>query len=98
MWKDLIYVQHVAIEGLATTGGIQGTIADACITLLKWKGIHPVVKWVDNFIFFHSPTSPQPALGNLLSTSFPYDLDSILGFMAPLGIPWHPISRKGQDF
>ena len=35
MWEGKIYVQHVAIEGLTTTGGIQGTIADACIALLK---------------------------------------------------------------
>ena len=30
-----IYEQHVAIEGLTTAGGIQGSVADACIKLLK---------------------------------------------------------------
>ena len=52
MWNDHIYVQHVAIEGLATARGIQGSIADACVALLKSAGIHPVVKWVDDFVFF----------------------------------------------
>src|SRR5882724_7297199 len=27
-WKNNVYVQHVLIEGLATAGGIQSTIAD----------------------------------------------------------------------
>ena len=97
MWNDHIYVQHVAIEGLATAGCIQGTIADVCVELLKGAGIHPVVKWVDGFVFFCSPTTslsqnaPTPTL-------FTYDLDTILNFTSPLGIPWHPILRKGQDF
>ena len=28
LWKGMIYVQHIAIEGLATARGIQGSIAD----------------------------------------------------------------------
>ena len=63
MWDDHIFIQNVAIEGLATAGGIQGTITDACVELLKCTGIHPVVKWVDDFVFFHSPTtSPLPQI------------------------------------
>ena len=53
---------------------------------------------MDNFVFFHSPTTsllPQIAR---LTPSFTYDLNTILTFTAPLGIPWHPISQKGQDF
>ena len=102
MWDGKIYVQHVAIEGLATAGGIQGTIADACIALLKWCSIAPVFKWVDDFVLFRAP-SPSPLSDNPPGhhaplCSFPYDLTSILKFTAPLGIPWHPISRKGQYF
>src|SRR6266481_9627667 len=97
MWKDLIYVQHVAIEGLATAGGIQGMIADTCIALLKWKGIHPVVKWVDDFVFFQFPQSSSTLPNDCTAHSYSYDLNSILEFTAPLGIPWHPIANKGQD-
>ena len=70
---------------------------DVCVDLLKGAGIHPVVKWVGDFVFFCSPTTllsqiaPTPPL-------FAYDLDTILNFTSPLGIPWHPISQKGQDF
>ena len=98
MWNGRIFVQHVAVEGLATAGGIQGTIADACVELLKWAGIHPVVKWVDDFVFFRSPTTSQPPQIAPMAPSFAYDLNTILRFTKPLGIPWHPISRKGQNF
>ena len=102
MWEGKIYVQHVAIEGPTTAGGIQGTIADACIALLKWCGITPVFKWVDNFVLFRllSPSSitANPPGHNALGQSFPYDLTSVLEFTAPLSIPRHPISCKGQDF
>ena len=37
MWRQAIYVQHVAIEGLATAGGIQGNVACMCrSTKLAW--------------------------------------------------------------
>ena len=89
-----VYVQHVAIEGLATVGGIQGMITATCIRILAHHGIHPVVKWVDDFVFFCEPsTSAQP-----LPYVFPYDLADVFSVTKPLGIPWHSISKKGQDF
>ena len=102
MWGKKLYVQHIAIEGLATAGGIQGTIADACVALLKWWGIRLVFKWVDDFIFFCSP-SPTATTTRVLALNapdihFPYDITTILKFTAPLGIPWHPVTQKGQDF
>ena len=86
----------MAIEGLATAGGIQGNVADAALAILKHHEVEPAVKWVDNFIFFQvpllaieSPSSPP---------TFKFDLNKILRITAPLGIPWHPITWKGQDF
>jgi len=43
-WKGGIYVQHVTIEGLATASGIQGSVADTTVTLLKFHGIDPCIK------------------------------------------------------
>jgi len=57
-WHDGIYVQHNAIEGLCSASGIQGTLADTCIEILCANGIHPVFKWVDDFIIFCSPSLP----------------------------------------
>ena len=69
-------------------------IADMCIRILAHHGIHPVVKWVDNFVFFREPsTSAQP-----LPYVFPYDLANVFSVTKPLGISWHSISKKGQDF
>jgi len=63
-------MQHVAIEGLAMVGGIQGNLVDTTIALLKFHGVEPAIEWVDNFIFFRSPQSlllalPLPLLSPL---------------------------------
>jgi len=96
-WQDKIYVGHVAVEGLATVGSIQGTPADALLDILCVHGIKHVFKWVDDFIIFHIPIR----LEDELSGSFPvfdFDLASLFSITGPLGIPWNPIERKGQDF
>ena len=89
-------MQHVAIEGLATARGIQGTIADPCIHILTLHGIAPVIKWVDDFVFFREPKSTSGV--NNRPYTFRYSLSDILAITKPLGIPWHDISKKGQDF
>ena len=50
-WRGGVYVQHVAIEGLAIAGSIQGNIADAALAILKHHEVEPAVKWVDDFTF-----------------------------------------------
>jgi len=94
-WKDLIYVQHIAIEVLATAGGIQGNVADTTIAILKVHDIKLIIKWVDNFIFFRYPLF---ALSNSTRPSYKFKLQDIPNATSPLGIPWHPISCKGHDF
>ena len=95
-WNNNFYVQHNVIEGLAPARGIQGAVADACIAILNHHGIAPISKWVDDFIIFCSPS--QPLHSPLQNPSFNYDLASLLHLTDPLRIPWHPISKKGQDF
>ena len=94
-WKDNVYVQHVVIEGLATAGGIQGSIGDATVALLNFHKINPAIKLVDDFIFFLSPSEP---VLSPFPPVFHYDLSTIRSITDPLGIPWHPISKKGHDF
>ena len=94
MWNSDIYVEHCAEFGLAPSGGIQGTVADALIDVFKFHGIKDAMKWVDDFIFFRSPT------GSHLSSQFiyNYDLDTVSSISSPLSIPWHPYWVKGRDF
>ena len=41
--------------GYTTAGGLFGFFGDALTDLLRAKGIGPVLKWVDDFIFFRIP-------------------------------------------
>jgi len=91
-----MHVQHVTFEGLATAGGIQGSLSDATNALLKVHYIEPIVKWVDDFIFFRCPlASLDPLHANF---TFNFDLSKITCITEPLGIPWHPITQKGHKF
>jgi len=94
-WRDNIYIQHNAIEGLASAGGIQGAPADACIEILRVHKISPVFKWVNDFVIFRSPSSSHLPTDQYY---YDYDLPCMTKITEPLGIPWHPISKKGQDF
>src|SRR5882724_5463607 len=95
-WKGGIYVQHIAIEGIAIAGSIQGGVADAMVPLLKFHGINPCIKWVDDFIFFRSPINCLQAAS--CPPSFNFYLATILKITEPLGILWHPLSKKGHKF
>jgi len=95
-WKGDVYVQHVAIKGLATAGGIHGNVADATVAILKYHNIEPTVKWVDDFVFFPIPCLPLEPNSSL--PHFNFTLNDILRITSPLGIPWHPITNKGHDF
>src|SRR5882724_10150023 len=50
-WNDSIYVRHVAVGGLATAGGIQGTLLD----ILQDHKIPHVFKWVYDVVIFRYP-------------------------------------------
>jgi hypothetical protein len=93
--------------GLATAGGIQGTIADAVIDILGGFGFKPTIRWVDDIICFREPSGPpssQPyedvplQQGTPHPFSYAYNLLNITERSDPLGIPWHPVDIKGQDF
>ena len=73
-WQDNIYVQHNAIEGLSSAGGIQGTPADVCIEILRASKIMPILKWVDDFVIFRSPSTSSMSADDY---TFDYDLACI---------------------
>src|SRR5882724_6013149 len=97
-WNDSIYVGHVAMEGLVTAGGIQGNAADALLDILRHHGIPHVFKWVDDVVIFRHPVHSFTSVVGTPEFAYGFDLDSIFDITTPLGVPWHPIETKGQDF
>src|SRR5882724_11355707 len=102
-WQDKIYIQHNTVEGLSSAGSIQGTPTNACIEILCANDIGPMFKWVDDFVIFRSPSDHHATLTDCsydydTNHTYAYDLTCMMQITDPLSIPWHPISKKGQDF
>ena len=97
-WQDHVYIDHVVPFGLATAGGIQGVIADAIVDILAAFDIEPTFKWVDDFIFFREPVPLGLDSDESLALWYRFDVDDIKRCTAPLGILWHDLDSKGQDF
>jgi len=85
------------MEGLASSGNIQGVPTDALVALLKHHRVNEVFKWVADFCLFCVPVSIATDRDHAMATCYSTDIDSILAF-TPLSIPWHPVAIKGQDF
>src|SRR5882672_1172846 len=98
MWRGGIYIDHCAMEGLSSAGNIQGCPADALVAIFKYKSICPVLKWVDDFVLFRTPSSSYTDTNGAITYTYPYDLLTVKHVTDPLGVPWHPIESKGQDF
>ena len=47
--------------GCATAGGFFGLFGDALADILRARGIGPILKWVDDFLFFRIPRDSIPA-------------------------------------
>ena len=96
---DGFWLDHCCCFGCSSSGGNQGELADALVDILDNHGIHPVVKWVDDFSIFCYPSqemSLEQELSVLPSYSYPYDLDDVRNATRDLNVPWH--KTKGQDF
>jgi hypothetical protein len=98
MWKGKIYVEHCAVFGLATAGGIQGSVADATVAIFTFLSLDFIIKWVDDFCFFRIPIGSIMGPDGKPEYVYQVNLDTILNASIPLGIPWHPTSVKGQGF
>jgi len=98
MWKGGIYIDHCTMEGLCSAGNIQGCLANALVAIFHEKSIGPVLKWVDDFAIFHSLVSSSSNANGVIEYSYSYNLPAIMDITDPLGILWHPIETKGQDF
>ena len=88
-WDDMYYIDHNAPFSATSSGGVFGKMADAFSSILKYKGFGPSKNWVDKFVFFRYPTSPDT-----LPPSFSYSLDDIYSLALQLGWPWKDSKTK----
>ena len=47
--------------GCTTAGGLFGLFGDALADILRARGVGPILKWVDDFIFFRIPCNEIPS-------------------------------------
>jgi len=98
MFDDLLYLDHVLPFGLTSASGLQGEVADAIVDIWDAKGVGPILKWVNDFCLFRSPSPLGLFLGICDGEvyCYNYDLEHAKSLIADLGTPWH--REKGQPF
>lgn len=82
MWEDAFYVDLNVPFGATSSSGVFGRVADAAVHIFASIGIKPVKKWVDDFVFFRSPTP------NVTPIAYPFDEEAIYQIGQELGLPW----------
>ena len=82
-WNDLFYIDHNAPFSATSSGGVFSKVADAKSAILASKDIGPAKNWVDDFVFFRFPITP-----NSTPLLFSYSLSDIYELATRLGWPW----------
>ena len=85
------------MEGLSLASNIQGMLADALIAIFKLKAIPNMLKWVDDFLFFHIPSLHPPSIHSPSPVHYDYDIMTILAITNPkvsLGIWSSPRAKN----
>lgn len=98
MWRGLIFPNHAAPFGLTTSGNIQGVVADALIHIFRYHHIPRALKWVDDFNIQREPISQTLLPDGRVEYQYGFDMDTVRNITDPLGIQWHPFTKKGHDF
>ena len=96
MWHGNIYIDHCAMEGLSLAGKIQGHPADVLVTIFDLKSISPVLKWVDDFVFFHAPLHLYMDANGTIKHLYSYDLPSVWMLQSPLAFLGTQLKTKAR--
>jgi hypothetical protein len=91
-WNGKAYADHCCCFGCSSSSSIFGHCADAIVAIFCFKSIQDIIKWADDFLFFHYPKERLPS-GEYI---FPYDASLIWSIAKYLGWPWSP--EKFRDF
>ncbi|QRV84674.1 hypothetical protein RhiJN_26739 [Ceratobasidium sp. AG-Ba] len=87
-WDGECWIDHCVPFGGTSSGGIFGRCGDALIHICENKGFGPVLKWVDDFLFFRSPVPGH------FPHAFAYSEQDIYELAAALGVPWKVAKTK----
>jgi len=83
-WEDKFYIDHTGPFGPSSSPGIFGRLADTLVAVYKARGISPIKKWVDDFLFLRYLLENSPPE----RPCFNYDLEIIVDIANDLGWPW----------
>ncbi|KAE8211652.1 hypothetical protein CF327_g4627 [Tilletia walkeri] len=61
-WQGRYYVDKALAFGMSSSAGAWGVVGDALADVLRAHGIGPVLKWVDDYLFFRVPPAELPRL------------------------------------
>lgn len=81
-FQGSIFIDHCLAFGCTSSSGIFGRPADAIVALYKSKAVDDILKWVDDFVFFRYPVSPNPPF------KYHYNESLIWSVAKELGWPW----------
>ncbi|KAE8235323.1 hypothetical protein A4X13_0g9536, partial [Tilletia indica] len=54
-WDGVFYVDKALAFGISSSAGAWGVVGDALADVLRAHGVGPVLKWVDDYLFFRVP-------------------------------------------
>ncbi|KAE8262204.1 hypothetical protein A4X03_0g2633 [Tilletia caries] len=63
-WDGNFYVDKALAFGISSSAGAWGVVGDALADVLRAHGVGPVLKWVDDFLFFRVPRQHLPQLNH----------------------------------
>ena len=86
LWEDSLFVDPMLPFGLRSAPQIFDAVADALQWLLEQSGVDLIDHYLDDFILWGSPQSPQCQQA----------LSTVIWLCALLGVPWLPTNQWPQ--
>ena len=91
-----LYMTHMAPFGASGSESSLEEPRDFTVDVWALLKVDPIINWSDDLNIFHFPIAGDGS--NESPFTYRYDANQILSLVASLGIPWHPLEKKGQDF
>ena len=90
------YITHTTPFGVSRLESNSEGLRDFAVEVWALLQVDLIVNWNDDLNIFHFPLSGDGSPNSPFD--YHYDSKQILELIVPLGIPWYPLEKKGQDF